>query len=91
MLLFFKTCSVEKDIDILKIKLDRSVSLHEKVIRKRETKFAEIFPFYFVAPQLVTLIQNLLRKLKLIRFIANFDFRFCMITISNSLVEMVSL
>lgn len=53
MLLYFKTCSIEKDIDILKIKLNQSVSLREKVIRKRETKFAESFPFYFVAPDLV--------------------------------------
>lgn len=53
MLLFFKTCSIEKDMDILKIKLNRSVKLREKIIRKRETKFAESLPFYFVAPDLV--------------------------------------
>lgn len=36
-LIYFKTCSVEKDVDILKIKLSRTVSLREKVLRKRET------------------------------------------------------
>lgn len=55
-LLFFKTCSVEREMDILKIKLSRSGSLRDKVIRRRETKFSESFPFYFVAPELVSQI-----------------------------------
>lgn len=53
---FFKTCFVERDKEILKIKLQQSISLREKVIRKREIKFVESFPFYFVAPDLVTTI-----------------------------------
>lgn len=52
-LAYFKVCIVKRDLDILKIKLKQSIELREKTIRKRETKFVESFPFYFVEPSLV--------------------------------------
>lgn len=53
-LLYFKTCIVEKEKDILKIKMEKTITLREKVIKKHETKFLESFPFYFVSPDLVS-------------------------------------
>lgn len=52
---FFRTCFVDRDKEILKIKMKQSIGLREKTIRKRETKFAESFPFYFLSPDLVIL------------------------------------
>ncbi|XP_055309647.1 uncharacterized protein LOC129573285 [Sitodiplosis mosellana] len=52
-LAYYKTCIVERDKEILKIKMKQSIYLREKVIRKRETKFVESFPFYFVSPDLI--------------------------------------
>lgn len=60
ILLYFKTCSIEREKDNLKVKLSRTVSLREKIIRQRETKFAETFPFYFVAPDLVRKIWKVI-------------------------------
>lgn len=76
-LLFFKTCSVNREMDILKIKLDRSVSLREKAIRKRETKFAESFPFYFVSPDLVRVSFSIFPKI--ITFLEFYRFLSCKI------------
>lgn len=56
-LAYFKTCLVARDKDILKIKMKQSISLREKVIRRREIKFVESFPFYFVSPDLVMVFQ----------------------------------
>lgn len=50
---FFRTCCIDRDKEILKIKLKQSIALREKTIQKRETKFAESFPFYFLSPDLV--------------------------------------
>lgn len=55
-LLFFKTCLVDRDIDILKIRLSQSVELRESLIKKNETKFHKVFPFYFIKPTLVRCI-----------------------------------
>lgn len=52
-LTFFRTCLIDRDKEILKIKMKQSICLREKHIRKRETKFAASFPFYFVSPDLV--------------------------------------
>lgn len=64
-LLFFKTCLIDKDKEILKIKLKQTITLRQKVLKKRETKFIESFPFYFLSPDLVSrldisVISNLL-------------------------------
>lgn len=56
-LAYFKTCLVERDKEILKIKMQQSICLRKKVIRKREIKFVESFPFYFVSPDLVLTFQ----------------------------------
>lgn len=55
-LLFFKTCLIDRDKEILKIKMQQTIDLREATIRKRETKFIESFPFYFVSPDLVTFL-----------------------------------
>lgn len=52
-LLYFKTCMVDREI--LKIKMEKTIALREKTIKKRETKFIESFPIYFVAPELVSM------------------------------------
>lgn len=52
---FFRTCFVDRNKEILKIKMKQSIGLREKVIKKKETKFAVSFPFYFVSPDLVIL------------------------------------
>lgn len=52
-LLYFKSCIVDKEKNILKIKMQQTIALREKTIRKRETTFIESFPFYFVDPDLV--------------------------------------
>lgn len=56
-LAFFKTCLIQRDKKILKIKMQQSIALRDKVIRKRETKFAESFPFYFLSPDLVMIFR----------------------------------
>lgn len=54
-LLYFKTCMVDREMEILKIKMQKTIALREKTIKKRETKFIESFPIYFVAPELVSM------------------------------------
>lgn len=53
-LLFFKTCIVSRNRDVLELKMKNTIALREKAIKKHETKFVEIFPFYFVEPELVS-------------------------------------
>lgn len=90
-LIYFKTCSVGKDVDILKIRLSRTVDLREKVLRKRETKFAESFPFYFIDPQLVYKIEICFEifviHIKCYSYVI--FFRFSMITQSDSQMMML--
>lgn len=57
-LLYFKTCIVGRDKDVLKIKMQQTIKLREATIRKREVKFFETFPFYFVSPDLVNMIEK---------------------------------
>lgn len=56
-LLFFKTCIVDKDLPILKIKLEQSIPMREKLIKKANTEFHKVFPFYFIEPKLVSNYQ----------------------------------
>lgn len=53
-LLFFRTCEVNRDKEVLKIRMKQTVALREKTLKKNETKFPEMFPFYFVEPDLVS-------------------------------------
>lgn len=55
-LLFFRTCVVSRDKEILKIRMKQTISLREKTLKTKLTKFPEIFPFYFVSPDLVSLL-----------------------------------
>lgn len=55
-LLFFRTCIVDRDIEILKIKLIQTVDFRQGLIRKKETIFHKAFPFYFVRPELVMIL-----------------------------------
>lgn len=52
-LLYFKTCLVDRDMDILKIRLGQSIEMRESLIKKKDTQFHKIFPFYFIKPTLV--------------------------------------
>lgn len=62
-LLFFKTCVVSRNRDVLELKMRNTVKLREKTIKKHETKFFEMFPFYFVEPKLVCgLFFNIFRN-----------------------------
>lgn len=53
-LLFFRTCVVKRDKEILKIRMKQTVALRDKMLKKEETKFPEMFPFYFIEPDLVS-------------------------------------
>lgn len=53
-LLFFKTCILDRDIDILKIRLKQSIEMRESLIKKQKTEFHKTFPFYFIEPSLVS-------------------------------------
>lgn len=52
-LLYFKTCLVDRDLDILKIKLKQSIEMREHLMEKKGTEFHKIFPFFFIQPSLV--------------------------------------
>lgn len=52
-MLFFRTCVVQREKDVLKLKLRKSIAMREKIIRTRNTDFPEKFPFYFISPDLV--------------------------------------
>lgn len=56
-LLYFKTCLVDRDIEILKIKLSQSIEMREKLIKKKDTVFHKMFPFYFIQPTLVSFLS----------------------------------
>lgn len=56
-LLFFKTCLVHRDVEILKIKLKQSIGMRERLIERKGTEFHKTFPFYFVEPTLVGFFQ----------------------------------
>lgn len=59
LILFFKTCVVRNSMTELKSKLKETVSARRKLISAKETRFPELFPFYFVDCNLVS-IFNLL-------------------------------
>lgn len=52
-LLYFKACLVDRDLDILKIKLKQSIQMRERLMEKKGTEFHKLFPFFFVQPSLV--------------------------------------
>lgn len=52
-LLYFKTCLVERDSEILKIKLKQSIKMRERLMEHKGTEFHKTFPFFFVQPSLV--------------------------------------
>lgn len=52
-LLFFRTCVIRRDKEILKIKMRRTIKLREKLIKRKSTDFPHMFPFYFIDPELV--------------------------------------
>lgn len=53
--LYFRTCIVNKEKDLLKIKLKQTIKAREAAIKKKGTVFFQSFPFYFVDPELVCL------------------------------------
>lgn len=53
-LLYFKTCLVDRDLEILKIKLAQTIEMREVLIKKKDTQFHKVFPFYFIEPSLVS-------------------------------------
>lgn len=69
-LLYFKTCLVDRDLDILKIKLKQSIQMREQLMEKKGTEFHKTFPFFFIQPSLVRLNIDIWRgKFQLIWFI----------------------
>lgn len=77
-LLYFKTCLVDRDIEILKIRLSQSIEMREKLIKKKDTVFHKMFPFYFIQPTLVSFLW--IRWIfKIIAIITRNNFRFCLI------------
>lgn len=63
-LLFFKTCIVERDLDELKKRLEQSIDMRHNLIKRKDTEFHKVFPFYFVEPSLVSIFSKKLAKLK---------------------------
>lgn len=59
-LLYFKTCIVDRDLDILKIKLKQSIEMRERLMEKKGTEFHKTFPFFFINPSLVSITINLI-------------------------------
>lgn len=53
LILFFKTCVVHTDKERLKLKMNETVKFRRSLITKSETRFPELFPFYFVESDLV--------------------------------------
>lgn len=53
-LLYFKTCLVHREKEVVKIRMEQAISFREATIRKREVKFFESFPFYVISPDLVS-------------------------------------
>lgn len=51
--LYFRTCIVDKEKEILKIKMKQTISARETAIKKKGTIFYQHFPFYFVDSELV--------------------------------------
>lgn len=52
-LLYFRTCILNKDLDVLKEKMAQTIALREQIIKKRNIDFHKSFPFYFCCPELV--------------------------------------
>lgn len=59
-LLYFRTCIVDREKDILRLKLQKSIKLREKIIEKRDTVFHQSFPFYFTNPEMVDIFMYVL-------------------------------
>lgn len=57
LMLFFRTCIVRRDKEILKEKLTKTIEYREQQIKKKGVKFFELFPFYFIDVDLVCLEQ----------------------------------
>lgn len=51
--LFFRTCLIPRDKEILEIKLKKSVAMRERMLKKSKMEFFKMFPFYFVDSNLV--------------------------------------
>lgn len=52
-MLFFRTCIVQNEKETLKFKLKQTIAAREELIKKKGVKFFEVFPFYFIDPELV--------------------------------------
>lgn len=53
ILLFFRTCILDRDMDELKVNMQRTIKVREALIRKKGTIFHQTFPFYFIDPKLI--------------------------------------
>lgn len=51
--LFFRTCNLPHDKDILRIKLKKSIKMRETMIKQNNKEFYQMFPFYFLQPESV--------------------------------------
>lgn len=71
-LLFFRTCVVQHQKDTLKEKMKQTVDVRVQLIKKKGVKFFELFPFYFIDPELVC--SNLFAFLLELIFIKYIEF-----------------
>lgn len=53
VLSFYKTCVLPADLNDLKEKLKDTIQLRRELIKKKETNFPELFPFYFASSDLI--------------------------------------
>lgn len=65
--LYFRTCMLPRDKEILKIKLRKSISMREQMMKRTKMEFHEIFPFYFLDSDLVSFSSRIFSNLDLNR------------------------
>lgn len=55
---YFKTCVVSEQKDELLKKLEETIEIRKILLKDSETNFSEIFPFYFVSPDTVSIVTD---------------------------------
>lgn len=73
ILIFFKSCHVESNKIALMEKLQNTVQLRCEIFEEKNKDLREIFPFYFVSPEIVS---SIIIKMILIRLYCYFDLPF---------------
>lgn len=76
ILTFFKTCVVSKEKSALIEKLSQTINLRCEMLKANNRDIREIFPFFFVAPDLVSQDYHITNITYVQIIIKNLHFRF---------------